>query len=113
MIRAIMTDATHLVVLVTCPPDRAPELARSLVEARLAACVNILPAVRSLYTWKGEVCDDGEALLVVKTRASLFDALRTAILAGHPYEVPEIIALPVVAGHQPYLDWLESSTRNP
>jgi periplasmic divalent cation tolerance protein len=113
MLRAIMADATYLVVLVTCPPDRAPELARSLVEARLAACVNILPAVRSLYAWKGEVCDDAEALLVVKTRASLFEALRAAILAGHPYEVPEIIALPVVAGHQPYLDWLEGSTRNP
>ena len=113
MLHSIMTDANYLLVLVTCPPERAPGLARTLVEDRLAACVNILPAVRSIYSWKGEVCDDGEALLVVKTRASLFDALRGAIVAGHPYEVPEVIAIPIVAGSQPYLDWLASSTRDP
>jgi periplasmic divalent cation tolerance protein len=105
-----VSDASFLVVLVTCPPDTAPDLARALVAEGLAACVSIQPAVRSIYSWKGEICDDQESLLLVKTRASLFEALRAAIVARHPYEVPEVIALSVVAGHQPYLDWLRSST---
>jgi periplasmic divalent cation tolerance protein len=101
----------HIVVLVTCPPERAPELARALVEARLAACVNVLPTVRSIYSWQGTICDDGEALLVIKTSASLFDPLRAKVVELHPYEVPEVIALPIRSGHAPYLRWLDDCTR--
>jgi periplasmic divalent cation tolerance protein len=105
------TEAEHVVVLVTAPPDRAPDLARRLVEEKLAACVNILPGARSIYAWKGELCDDSEALLVIKTRAARFDALRARVVALHPYEVPEVIELPILDGHAPYLKWLDDSTR--
>jgi periplasmic divalent cation tolerance protein len=98
-------------VLVTSPPDRAPEIARAIVEERLAACASILPAVRSIYSWQGKLCDDGEALLVIKTRPERFERLRARIVELHPYEVPEIVALPIVAGHEPYLAWVEGSTR--
>jgi len=91
---------------VTCPPDRAEALASALVEGRHAACVNILPKIRSVYRWKGEVQRDDEALLVIKTRAAAFDALKAAVLKLHPYELPEVIAVSVERGHQPYLDWV-------
>jgi periplasmic divalent cation tolerance protein len=94
----------------TVPPDRSAALARSLLEANLVACVNIMP-VRSLYRWKGECCDDPEHLLIMKTRRELADAAITAIRAEHPYEVPEIIVLPVIAGHAPYLAWVFGETQ--
>ena len=100
-----MTDA--LVVLVTAPAEqKAVEIARALVDERLAACVNVLSGVRSIYRWKGEVCEDPEVLLVVKTTAARFEALRSRVLALHPYETPEVIALPVEAGSEPYLRWI-------
>jgi periplasmic divalent cation tolerance protein len=109
-----MTQATPdaLVVLVTAPAEQAPVLARRLVQSALAACVNVLPAVRSFYTWEGEICDDGESLLVIKTRRALFEELRAAVVEMHPYEVPEVLALPVAAGHLPYLEWIAAVTRS-
>ncbi len=98
-----------VVALVTCPPDRAAALADLLVEGRHAACVNIVPAIRSVYRWKGEVQHDDETLLVIKTRASHFEALKQAVLKHHPYELPEVIAVSVERGHQPYLDWISSN----
>ena len=103
-------SAKYITVFVTCSPEKAPDLAGELVKSRLAACVNIIPGVRSIYAWKGEVCDDAEVLLVIKSRADAFEALRARVVDLHPYDVPEVIALPIVAGHQPYLDWLEDST---
>lgn len=103
-----MTDA--LVVLVTAPSaEKAAEIARAVVEERLAACGNVLPGVRSIYRWQGAVQEDAEVLLLLKTRRERFAALRDRILALHPYEVPEVIALPVEAGSQPYLDWIAQS----
>ena len=105
-----MTDA--LVVLVTTPsPERAAEIARALVEERLAACGNVVPGLRSIYRWEGKVQDDAEALLVLKTTRARFEALRDRVLALHPYEVPEVIALPVEAGSAPYLAWIAAETR--
>ena len=99
------------VVLCTVPDaERGADLARTLVEERLAACVNLLPGLRSIYTWKGRVEDDAEALLVIKTRPDLFEALRERLAALHPYDVPEIVALEVGACHGPYLDWVREST---
>ncbi len=99
-----------LVVLCTIGDAAAAEaLARELVEARVAACVNLTGSVTSIYRWKGEIRRDDERLLVIKTSEERFEALREAILARHPYEVPEIVALPIVAGHAPYLAWLEES----
>ncbi len=91
--------------------DKAAELARTLVGERLAACVNLVPGVRSIYTWKGELCDDAEVLCVIKTRRDRVDALRARLPALHPYDVPELIVLEIVAGHTPYLEWIDASVR--
>ena len=84
-------------------------IARELLERRLVACVNITP-VRSLYQWEGGICDDAEDLLIIKTRTMLVDDLIVAIKAIHPYEIPEVIVLPVINGHQDYLDWVMKET---
>ena len=94
----------------TVPTDRSAALAERLLEEHLVACVNITP-VRSLYRWKGECCDDEEHLLIMKTRRELIGAVIPAIKAEHPYEVPEIIVLPVIAGYAPYLAWVFGETR--
>ena len=97
-----------IVVLITAPGQEAAEkIAAELLGKKLAACVNIVPAIQSLYSWKGEAQNDREVLLLVKTRAALFEEqLMPAVKAVHPYEVPEIIALPVLMGSQDYLDWI-------
>jgi periplasmic divalent cation tolerance protein len=97
-----------IVVLTTCDSEKqASELARSLVEQRLAACVNILPGARSIYRWKEGIEESAEVLLVIKSRRDLFPALRAALEKLHTYEIPELIALPVVEGSEPYLAWLD------
>jgi periplasmic divalent cation tolerance protein len=100
------------VVLCTCPPESAAEIARTVVGERLAACVNILPTVRSVYRWKGELCDDSESLLIIKTTADRLDELTRRLLACHPYDVPEVIALPIHEGegNPDYLAWLAAET---
>ena len=98
------------VVLVTVPSaEKALELARTVVEERLAACVNVVPSVRSVYRWEGKVQDDAEALLVIKTTAAGLEPLRARLVALHPYQCPEVLALPVEAGHAPYLEWVGTS----
>ena len=89
--------------------EDAERIARSLVERRLAACVNVVPGVVSVYRWKGEVCRDEERLLVIKTRGDRLEALREALVGLHPYELPELVAVPIAAGHEPYLAWLDES----
>lgn len=103
------TAREAVVVLVTAPPDLAPELARSLVEARLAACVALSP-IRSMYRWKGEVHDDEEVQLVLKTTRDRFEAIEAHLRAHHTYEVPELLMLPVQAGGEAYLRWLAAET---
>ncbi|NID16049.1 divalent-cation tolerance protein CutA [Luteibacter yeojuensis] len=99
-----------IAILVACPPgEPADALARGLVEGGLAACVNRLPGMRSTYRWKGETVTEDEDLLLVKTVRGAFAAVEAFVLANHPYEVPEIVALPLVEGHAPYLAWLESA----
>jgi periplasmic divalent cation tolerance protein len=107
-----MDPKSAIVVLVTAPTaERAAELARTLVEERLAACGNVVPGLRSIYRWEGKVQDDAEALLLLKTTRARFDALRDRVLALHPYQVPEVIALPVEAGSAAYLEWIAAETR--
>jgi periplasmic divalent cation tolerance protein len=97
------------VVLITVPDaDTATGLGRALVEARLAACVNVVPGVRSLYRWEGKVQDDAELLLVVKTRADRIAALAARVRELHPSELPEILALSAVGGSEAYLDWVRT-----
>ncbi len=103
---------SHLVVFITTPtPEVAAQIARALVEERLAACGNVVPGLRSIYRWEGKIHDDAEALLVLKTTRARFEALRERALALHPYEVPEVIALPIEAGSAPYLEWIAAETR--
>ncbi len=105
-----MTDT--VVVLVTAPSaEKAADIARALVEERLAACGNVVPSVRSIYRWEGKVQDEAEALLVLKTTRARFPALRDRVLALHPYQVPEVLALPVEAGSEGYLAWVAEETR--
>lgn len=101
-----------IVVLVTAPSaDKAAELARALVEEGLAACGNVVPGLRSIYRWQGQVQDEPEALLLLKTQAALFEPLRERVVALHPYECPEVLRLGVEAGHAPYLEWIRASVR--
>lgn len=103
-------SASVVVVLSTLPsPEKAAEIARILVEERLAACVNIVPQVRSIYRWKDQVQDETETLAIAKTTADRAEALHRRMLALHPYDVPEVIALPVSGGHAPYLAWVAAS----
>jgi len=81
------------------------------VQERLAACANLVPAIHSIYWWEGRVQEDGEALLLVKTTRDRFEALRDRVLALHPYQVPEVLALPVAAGSASYLEWILRETR--
>jgi len=104
--------STHLVVLITAgSADEATAIARALVDERLAACTNLVPGVRSIYRWEGVVHDDPEVLLVAKTRADRFAALARRVAELHSYDVPEVIALPLVAGAARYLDWLDETVR--
>ena len=102
-----MTD--KIVVLSTCAgEEEAGRLARALVEERLAACVTVVAGVRSFYRWKGEIESSAECLLVVKSSRELFTSLRTALGRLHSYEVPEVVALPIVDGAPSYLEWLDA-----
>ncbi len=101
-----MTD--KIVILTTCESEKeAAEVARHLVEKKLAACVNILPKARSIYRWKGAVEEAQEFVLLIKSRRDLLPALRTALASVHSYEIPELIALPIVDGSVEYLSWLD------
>lgn len=105
-----MTSA--IVVFVTVPAGpQAKKLARTILNAKSAACVNIVPLVDSHYWWKGKLENGKESLLIIKSSRSKFSKLKSIIRAHHPYTVPEIIALPISAGHQPYLDWIRRETK--
>jgi len=101
-----MTEPENVVVFVTTPEAEAQVLAEVLVREKKAACVNIVPRVRSTYWWQGEIESDDESLLIIKTSLSLLDDLIEAVKETHSYEVPEVIALPVVGGNEDYLDWI-------
>lgn len=99
-------------VLVTAPSvEKAARIARALVVERLAACGNVVPGVRSFFRWEGKVRSEPEVLLVLKTTRDRFQELRARVLSLHPSQVPEVVALPIEAGHAAYLDWIASSTR--
>ena len=99
-----------LVMMTTDSEEQAETIAKTLLEERLIACANLIGGIRSLYRWEGQVCDDREILLFCKTRQSLFSRLSETVKSIHPYDVPEIIALPLVDGWQPYLEWVEQET---
>ncbi|HIA01157.1 MAG TPA: divalent-cation tolerance protein CutA [Myxococcales bacterium] len=99
------------VVLCTCPDlPTAQKLSTAIVSEQLAACVNIIPAIRSIYRWKGEICDDAEVLMIIKSTSACFDSLQTRLLDMHPYECPEVIAIEISNGNAAYLAWLQAHT---
>jgi periplasmic divalent cation tolerance protein len=106
-----VTAADVLVVLVTAPSaEKAAELGRALVSERLAACANVVPGIRSVYWWDGKVQDEPEALILLKTTRARFEELRDRVLALHPYQVPEVVALGIEAGSDRYLEWIARET---
>ena len=106
--------AQPLLCLSTCPDtETAARIARTLVEEQLAACVNRLPGGASTYRWRGEIHEDAEVLLVIKTTRERFDALRERLVELHPYELPELVAIEIAEGLPAYLDWLARETTAP
>ncbi len=106
-----MNSNGFVVIFITVPnEEEGLRIGKYLVENRLAACTNIVPGLRSIYRWKGEVCDDKELLCMVKTRRSLFDQVVDAVKKLHSYEVAEIIALPIVEGVEDYIEWLSNES---
>lgn len=107
-----LTATGYGVVLVTASSQQEGEaIAQALIEAQLAACVNLMP-VHSIYTWQGKIHSEQEWQLLIKTDLTQFPALEKKIRELHSYEVPEIIALPIVAGSQPYLEWISDNVKN-
>jgi periplasmic divalent cation tolerance protein len=99
-----------LVMITTGSEEEAARIAEGLLEERLIACANLIGGIRSLYRWQGSVCDDSEILMLCKTERRLFSRLSEEVKSIHSYEVPEIIALPLVEGWPPYLEWVEQET---
>lgn len=104
-----MTD--YIVVFVTCASDKEGEkIGQALLQEKLAACVNIVPGLKSSFRWKGKISTAEEVLLMIKTQDTLFEKLKKRVMELHSYEVPEIIALGILAGNEKYLDWLKKET---
>jgi len=100
------------IVFNTCPDRQtAQDIARQLVELQLAACVNIIPAIESIYRWQDEVESSSEYLLIIKTQAGCYTELESTIQTLHPYELPEVVAVPIEAGLPAYLDWINNNTK--
>jgi periplasmic divalent cation tolerance protein len=107
-------DNQPLVVYCTCPDQTVAEhIAETSVSERLAACVNLAPGLTSIYRWEGEIQHDSEWLLIIKTRSTVYPLLEARIRELHPYDTPEIIALPIQAGSAAYLDWITDNTGAP
>ncbi|KAL5209375.1 hypothetical protein ABZP36_004998 [Zizania latifolia] len=106
------TTVPSIVVYVTVPNREAgKKLSQSIISEKLAACVNIVPGIESVYWWEGKVQTDAEELLIIKTREALLDALTEHVKANHEYDVPEVIALPITGGNTQYLEWIKNSTK--
>lgn len=105
----MMTE--YIIVFITAPNEKeAASLSQTIVGERLAACVNIIPSVRSIYRWQGRIEDEQEVLMIAKTKKSLFERLEDRVKELHSYAVPEIISFPLADGNEAYLDWLGQET---
>jgi periplasmic divalent cation tolerance protein len=109
-----MINSEFYIILSTCPDaETAARIARALLEESLVACVNIVPGLRSMYRWNDSIQDEQEVLMILKTTVDRLPDARQRLVALHPYEVPEVVALPVADGHDAYLSWVFSATRAP
>lgn len=103
---------SFIVVYCTVPDVKsAKKLSHKILEAKLAACISIQKSVTSLFVWEGKLEEESESLLFIKTKKRLFDELEKFIIKNHPYDIPEIIALPIIKGHTPYLRWIKKQTK--
>jgi periplasmic divalent cation tolerance protein len=100
-----------IIYITTASVNEAKKIGRALVEEKLAACSNIISPIRSIYSWQGKICDDKEALMVLKTRKQLFKQIVKRVEKLHSYDVPEIIAMPIIEGSSKYLSWLNEETK--
>ncbi len=100
-----------IVVYCTVPKDEAEHLAQKILYQKLAACINIIESVNSLFFWQGEMKFEEESLLIIKTKQAVFEKLQRFITKNHPYDVPEIIALPIVNANLEYLNWLDNEVK--
>ncbi len=100
-----------IIYITTASVNEAKKIGRALVEERLAACSNIISPIRSIYSWQGKICDDKEALMILKTRKQLFKQIVKRVEKLHSYDVPEIIAMPIIEGSSKYLSWLNEETK--
>ena len=106
-----MSDAQILMVMSNAPDQAtAHALARALIEAKLAACVNVLPGVQSVYRWQGQIEQADEVALLIKTTRQNYAQLQQLLVSAHPYDVPELIAWPITEGYAPYLHWVAAET---
>jgi periplasmic divalent cation tolerance protein len=106
-----MPQSDAIVVLTTvATEEEAVDLVRTLLDRRLVACGTVLPGARSLYRWQGKVADEREFVVLLKTRSACLEPLQEAFAEAHPYKVPELLALPVAAGLEKYMDWISSET---
>jgi uncharacterized protein involved in tolerance to divalent cations len=103
-------DAGLAVFVTAGDAESARRIAGALVESRLAACVNVVGGIRSIYRWEGKIADDEESLLIIKTWSDRFEELKRKVLEVHAYDVPEIVGIPLAAGHAAYLEWLFKET---
>ena len=106
------TTSTILVFITASSAEEAENIAKSLVEDKLVACVNIIPQIKSIYWWEGKICNDEEVMLISKTKQSLFTAVMDRVKSLHSYEVPEIISFPISEGSPDYLKWIEKVTES-
>jgi periplasmic divalent cation tolerance protein len=106
------SSATQRILMTTLPDeDQARDIAKALVTQKLAACINILPMMTSIYEWEGKVEQGEEHLLLIKTEQQSIEAIQNVILDVHPYELPEIVVVPIVGGYEPYLKWISESVQ--
>ncbi len=105
-----MPDYT-VIFITTSSLDEAEKIGRALVEEKLVACSNIVSPIRSIYHWQGKICDDKEALMILKTKKKLFKQIEKRVKALHSYEVPELIIMPIIEGSNKYLSWLKNETK--
>ncbi len=104
--------SNHIVIYITTGSiSEAKKIGRTLVEEKLVACSNIISPIRSIYSWQGKICDDKEALMVLKTRKTLFKQIVNRVEDLHSYDVPEIIAMPIIEGSSKYLSWINKETK--
>jgi periplasmic divalent cation tolerance protein len=105
-----MPDYT-VIFITTSSLDEAEKIGRALVEEKLVACSNIISPIRSIYRWQGKICDDKEALIILKTKKKLFKQIEKRVKALHSYDVPEVISMPIIEGSNEYLSWLKNETK--